>query len=86
MANLIVSDEIAERLKQIAEQEHKPVDTVLEKMIECYTPEISEEAQVTSTFKFNRQYEVGSPQATEYGIATLYRALEDYKRKYNAEV
>ena len=36
MVNLIISSEIAERLQNLAEQENRPVDAVLESLLDRY--------------------------------------------------
>src|SRR5258706_10214729 len=36
MANLIISEELAERLKQIAARQHRPVEAILEELVENY--------------------------------------------------
>ena len=38
MVELIVDNAIAERLRQIAQQENRPLDAVLRSMLESYTP------------------------------------------------
>jgi hypothetical protein len=38
MAELIIDNAIAERLRQIAQQENRPLDAVLRSMLESYTP------------------------------------------------
>jgi hypothetical protein len=41
MANLIISDAIAARLKQIAERENTSIDAVLEMLLNRYTLELN---------------------------------------------
>jgi hypothetical protein len=38
MAELIIDNAIAERLRQIAQQENRPLDAVLRSMLESYSP------------------------------------------------
>ena len=77
MADLIIDDDLVQRLREIAEKENRPVGDVLRSMVEKYTPQLSsaDEALLAMDGMFDDDI-------TDLSSMTKDDVIELYRKKY----
>lgn len=83
MSALIIDDQVAERLRQIALQEHRPIDELIRAMLEVYTVapqpsqwplEMAKMAEADTEIEWNEY----SPELSERSREILENEFGDY--------
>jgi len=79
MATITLPEELAQRIEEIAQQEHRPVEEVVASMVEKYTPETSIEEKGPD---WSMILGIGDEDVTDMSTTVRETLQKYYQEKY----